>query len=375
MRSNSLYIHIPFCRSKCRYCGFYSAPYEGALSFSYCDTLAGQIASLDGEFQTIYIGGGTPTVLDIGPLKQILASLRKFSKKAIEFTVEANPESLTDEKLSIFLNEGVNRISIGAQSFDDSKLKRLGRLHSSKHAVDAVAKASKMGFKNIGIDLIFGVWDESIRSWEDDLKIAASLPVTHISCYNLTYEEHSPIKESVKNGTITPLADEVCAEMYNLAISRLADKGFAQYEISNFSKPGFECRHNHIYWNNDAYTGLGPSAVSYDGCVRRENISDIALYIDKVRTGAQPIASSEKLLPEDRAKETAALKIRTMEGIDFGWFKDKTGFHLPEIAADALKKLSSDGLIEDMGHGTSQGGIRLTKKGILFCDTVSSEFL
>ncbi|MCX5665677.1 MAG: coproporphyrinogen III oxidase, partial [Candidatus Omnitrophica bacterium] len=231
------------------------------------------------------------------------------------------------------------------------------------------------GFKNIGIDLIFGVWDESILSWKDDLKTAADLPITHISCYGLTYEPGTPIKECVKDGSITPLADERSADMYSLAISYLADKGFGQYEISNFSKPGFSCKHNYTYWNNDPYTGLGPSAVSYNDGVRRENIPDVSDYIDRVRSGLQPAGSSEELLPIERAKETAAIKIRTMEGIGFDWFKEKTGFSLPDLERKVLPKLIADGLIEEVGPGPEAEGVRLTRKGILFCDTVSSAFL
>lgn len=313
--------------------------------------------------------------MDLEPLKKIFISLRKFSNKAIEFTIEANPESLTEEKLSLFLDEGVNRISIGAQSFDNSKLKRLGRLHDGPCAVEAVAKARKIGFKNIGIDLIFGVWDEIVSSWKDDLKIAADLPITHISCYSLTYEPLTLIKECVKNGSIIPLPEERSADMYNLAISYLADKGFAQYEISNFAKSGFCCKHNYVYWNNDPYTGLGPSAVSYADGVRRENIPEVSGYIDKVRSGLQPLGSSEKLLPEEKAKETAAVKIRTMEGIDFDWFKKKTGFGLPDLERKVLPKLITDGLIEYSKVSLAAQGVRLTRKGILFCDTVSSAFL
>ena len=313
--------------------------------------------------------------MDLEPLKKIFLSLRKFSNKAIEFTIEANPESLTTEKLSLFLDEGVNRISIGAQSFDNSKLKKLGRLHDGPCAMEAVAKARKSGFKNIGIDLIFGVWDEVLPAWKDDLKIAADLPITHISCYSLTYEPGTPIKECVKNGSIIPLPEEKSADMYNLAISYLADKGFAQYEISNFSRPGFCCKHNYAYWNNDPYTGLGPSAVSYADGVRRENIPDVAGYIDKVRSGLQPAGSSEKLSPEERAKETAAVKIRTMEGIDFDWFRKKTLFELPDLERRVLPKLIADGLIEQSKPGPAGQGVRLTRKGILFCDTVSSAFL
>ena len=308
-------------------------------------------------------------------LKKIFLSLRKFSKRSIEFTIEANPESLTTEKLSLFLDEGINRISIGVQSFDSAKLKRLGRIHDGPCAAEAVAKAGKAGFKNISVDLIFGVWDETVPEWKDDLKAAADLPITHISCYDLTYEQGTPIENCVKNGSIAPLSEERSADMYNLAISYLADKGFAQYEISNFSKPGFCCKHNYAYWNNDPYTGLGPSAVSYADGVRRENIPDVSEYIDKVRSGFQPAGSSEKLSPEDRAKETAAVKIRTMEGIGFDWFKDKTGFELSDLEGKTLPKLIADGLIEQSKPGLAPQGVRLTRKGIIFCDTVSSAFL
>ena len=313
--------------------------------------------------------------MDLEQLKKIFLSLRRLSKRSVEFTIEANPESLTEEKLSLFLDEGVNRISIGAQSFDNSKLKRLGRLHDDSCAVETVAKAKKIGFKNISIDLIFGVWDEVVPAWKDDLEIAADLPITHISCYSLTYEPGAFIKECVKNGSIIPLPEEKAADMYNLAISYLADKGFAQYEISNFSKPGFCCKHNYAYWNNDPYTGLGPSAVSYVDGVRIENIPDVSGYIGKVRSGVQPIGSSEKLSPEERAKETAAVKIRTMEGIGFDWFKKKTLFELPDLERRVLPKLIADGLVEQSKASLAAEGVRLTRKGILFCDMVSSAFL
>lgn len=313
--------------------------------------------------------------MDIKLLKKILLSLKKFSGKSIEFTIEANPESLTSDRMSLFLDEGVNRISIGVQSFNDAKLKRLGRLHDALLAVKTIVEARKRGFENISIDLIFGTWDETMPEWKEDLKKAAGLPITHISCYNLTYEPGSRIKECVKAGSIAPLSEEASADMYNFAISYLADKGFAQYEISNFSKPGFRCKHNYTYWNNDSYTGLGPSAVSYIKGVRREFIPDISEYIRKVMSGLEPAGPSEKLPPEESAKETAAVRIRTMEGIDFGWFRKKTGFELPLLESEALPKLIADGLVEYIGPGPDAQGVRLTPKGILFCDTVSSAFL
>ncbi|MDO8536455.1 MAG: hypothetical protein Q7S30_05580, partial [Candidatus Omnitrophota bacterium] len=198
---------------------------------------------------------------------------------------------------------------------------------------------------------------------------------THISCYGLTYEPGTSIKECVSNGSIKPISEEMSADMYKLAISYLADKDFAQYEISNFSKPGFACKHNCAYWDNDPYTGLGPSAVSYSDGVRTENVHDVKEYIDKIGAGSKPILSSEKLSPKESAKETAAVKIRTMDGIGFGWFKDKTGFELPDLEGKTLSRLIADGLIEYNKSGRAAEGVRLTQKGILFCDTVSVALL
>lgn len=309
-------------------------------------------------------------------LKNILRPLRAFSKKSAEFTIEANPESLTSDKLSLFLDEGVNRISIGVQSFDDSKLNKLGRIHDDRTALKAVESAVRSGFKNVSIDLIFGVWDESLSAWKKDLEIAASLPVTHISCYGLTYEEGSQIGDLVKAGAIVPLEEEILADMYRSAISYLAGRGFAQYEISNFSKSGFMCRHNLAYWNNDPYIGLGPSAVSYIDGVRQENIADTAAYIEKAATLDGAARSSERLSPEASAKEAAAVKIRTIEGIDFDWFKKKTGFEFQALEEKALAKLTKEGLVE---YGVDSAGeynnIHLTPRGILLCDIVSGEFL
>lgn len=248
-------------------------------------------------------------------------------------------------------------------------------MHDGPCAMEAVEKTIKSGFKNISIDLIFGIWDESVLSWKDDLKIAADLPITHVSCYGLTYEPGTFIKECVKTGTITPIPEEKSADMYNLAISYLEGKGFAQYEISNFSKPGFRCKHNYAYWNNDPCTGLGPSAVSHDGVARSENIPDVTEYIKRLGSGINPAGSAEKLSPEKKAKETAAVKIRTMEGIGFDWFKKKTGFELPDLEREALPRLIADGLVEYNKDSPAFQSLCLTRKGILFCDTVSSAFL
>lgn len=375
MREYSLYIHIPFCKKKCPYCGFYSLAGKDGLERVYVDILNEQIGRLEEKISTIYIGGGTPTVLRKNLLEKLLRGLKRFTGDDIEFTVEANPESLDEEKLKLFLGAGVNRVSIGAQSFNDDKLKRLGRIHSAQEAEDAVDISRKAGFNNINIDLIFGVWGETVSGWRAELKKAARSPVKHISCYSLTYEENTALIAAKNAGKVLPLDEEVAADMYEHTIDYLPRRGFGHYEISNFAEKGYRCRHNLNYWNNDPYIGLGASAVSYLDGVRKMNVPDVKGYIEKVSKGEDPAASSEKLSDIDRAKETAAVKIRTKEGIDFGWFAEKTGLDLRGLEKDALPALVAKGLIEYKKKNKHRFGTRLTKKGFLFSDTVSSELL
>jgi oxygen-independent coproporphyrinogen-3 oxidase len=282
--------------------------------------------------------------------------------RSSEFTIEANPESLSAEKLDLFLDNGVNRISIGIQSFNDTKLKMLGRIHDDKSGKKAVALAHKKGFRNISIDLIFGVCQEKPESWKKDLKCAADLPVKHISSYCLDCKK-------------IETKEEEAADMYEYAMDFLNKKGFRQYEISNFTKDGYASRHNLNYWNNDPYIGLGPSAVSYIGGKREENTADIADYLKRFSRGEPLTESIEKLKDTDSAKETAAIKIRTMEGIDFKWFKDKTGLDFQSLEQAALPKLLEDGLVEYIKTKDGFSAVALTCKGILFCDIVSSAFL
>lgn len=372
----SLYIHIPFCRQKCIYCDFYSTIYKEDLASSYVDMLLEQIRGLPHiDIPTIYIGGGTPTVLTAALLERLLRGLKRYIQMASEVTVEANPESLTGEKIELLLDLGVNRVSIGVQSFGDRKLKALGRAHNAKEARDAVHAAAKKGFKNIGIDLIFGAWMDDADMWKRELEDIGRFPVTHVSCYGLTYEKKTPLFQALENKSVVPLEDDIAASMYESAIDLLAVRGFKQYEVSNFAKGGFRCAHNLRYWNNDPYVGLGASAVSYIDGVRSKNISDVEEYARAFEDKRPLIESSEELLPIKRAKETAAIKIRTKDGIDFSWFKEKTGFDLRELEKKALPRLIEDGLIKYKKNGAEIVGVCLKRKGFLFCDTVSSALL
>jgi len=371
----SLYIHIPFCKRRCIYCNFYSSIYDLDTASSFIDTLVSQVKGLDRTVHSLYIGGGTPSAVDLKVLGRLLSALKSFSIKTGEFTIEANPESIDDYKLKLLIDSGVNRLSIGVQSLDERKLKKLGRIHSASRANEAVLQARKAGFKNIGVDLIFGVWGETLDAWRQELRKAAELPVSHISCYELTYEKGTPLFSAAQNKSVAPLTDDEAATMYETAIDSLGLGGFKQYEVSNFARSGCESRHNMHYWDNGPYIGLGPSAVSYMDGVRTKNVSDVKEYVKRFKAGKPMAESSEKLPPVKMAKETAALKIRTKEGIDFDWFRARTGFDFLELERRALPKLLENDFIKYRKAGDKVTGIALKRRGFLFCDTVSSELL
>jgi oxygen-independent coproporphyrinogen-3 oxidase len=358
---------------KCIYCDFYSVESRKDLTIAFLEILCQQIEKLEGNFFTIYIGGGTPTVLDLPLLEKLLNSLTKFSP--LEFTIEANPESLSKDKIELFLDKGINRLSIGVQSLRYDKLKKLGRLHSVKEAKEKIFLAKKCGFKNISIDLIFGVWEEDFKNWQQELEEAIKLPITHISCYSLTYEKDTPLYREVKAKKIIPLKEKKVADMYKYTLDYLPKKGFLQYEVSNFSKKGFLCKHNLNYWRNNPYLGLGPSAASYIEGLRTQNVSSVEDYIKRVRENKEIIVRKERLSPKRRAKEYACLKIRCKEGIDFEEFKKKTGLDFWKLEAPELSFLLKHKLIKFKKRNKKIKGISLTKKGFLFADTVSSSLL
>lgn len=371
----ALYIHIPFCKRKCLYCDFYSALYDPRLSQLYINVIIGQIEKLDQDISTVYIGGGTPSALDPELIERLLKALKPKLQGATEFTIEVNPESLDDERMKIFLSNGVNRLSIGVQSFDEQRLKKLGRIHSADKARESVILAAKRGLTNISIDLIFGVWDEKPDRWKAELEEAVRLPARHISCYALTYEKDTPLFRALANKSIVPLEDDQVAAMYETAIDILGLRGFKQYEISNFACEGFKCKHNLSYWENNAYIGLGASAVSYIDGVRAKNVSSVREYIKRYEKAETLTESREKLSPIKTARETAAIKIRTKDGIDFTWFKAKTGYDFPELERKAIAELLEKDLIKYKKENNLPSGIRLKRKGFLFCDTVSSALL
>ncbi len=368
-----LYIHIPFCRKKCNYCDFYSIAYKESLASDYIDVLCGQIKNLEGlSFSTIYIGGGTPSVLERMLLEKLLGSLERFIRCSQETTIEVNPESLDLDKINLFKERGINRISIGVQSFQGRILEGLSRIHTPEESRRAISLSLKK-FDNVNIDLIFAVPGQSTEDWLKDLEEASKYKLTHISCYNLTYEEGTVIHRDLTLGRVKPVDNEEEAVMYQEAIKFLRDKGFVHYEISNFAKEGFFCRHNLGYWQGEEFLGLGPTAGSFWRGKRLKNVSSVEDYIIKVKEGfmiEEEKPSSERLL-----RELLVLGLRKTQGVDFGSLYEKTGRHPQELLRPSLEKLVKDNFIEYIKNNTEIAGARLTPKGILFFDDVASSLL
>ncbi len=368
------YVHIPFCAHKCGYCDFASLAGADHLADRYLDALGREIATLDGphEVDTIFVGGGTPTRLDFGQLARLLGMIRAAFplSEGGEWTVEANPGTIDEAKADVLADGGVNRVSLGAQSFQPALLLALER----HHAPAEVAKALELvrpRFPSWSFDLIFGVPGSTPEHWRDDLEIALGLGPSHLSCYGLVFEKGTPLWKQREAGHVRPVDEEAEREMYAHAIDRLALAGLAMYEISNYARPGHESRHNLVYWANDAYFGVGLGAARYVRGVRSVNTRELSSYLRRIESGRDATGPTETLDPEARARETATLMLRrTIAGLDRADFRLRTGFDLDALAAEALAKHTAAGLLEDDGRR-----IRLTREGVFLADTVLRDLL
>jgi oxygen-independent coproporphyrinogen-3 oxidase len=335
--SKSIYIHIPFCLRKCAYCDFYSETrlslipdYLKALETEIHLRAEPDISSPHGLIDTIYLGGGTPSLLDIKQIDRIFQTLNtrfRVSPDA-EITVEINPGTVDGNYLAGLKGTGVNRLSIGAQSFDDAKLAFLNRIHTAGEALKTIDRAETAGFENISLDLIYGVPGETRTAWIKDLKKALDMRPSHISAYMLTLEPGTPLADQVKQGDFIPLGNDMMSLLFKTTSQYLTQSGFEHYEISNFSRGRTNrSRHNSRYWNMASYLGFGPGAHSYDGAVRSWNHRSIEGYITDLSSGRLPVEDREILSPEQKMIEFIMLRLRTLEGIDLGQFQDR--FQLP----------------------------------------------
>jgi oxygen-independent coproporphyrinogen III oxidase len=357
-----LYIHIPFCRSKCPYCDFYSIA-STALVSRFIESLKREMPVYEktfSSFDTIYIGGGTPSLLDPEVITEIIDSVKTQFEIAevAEITIEANPGDMTNEKITGLKIAGINRVNLGVQSFKDSDLKFLGRRHSAVDAERAFHSLRDSGFKNIGIDLIYGLMDQSIDGWLKNLEKAIAFNPEHISCYQLTIEGKTVFSAMKRKGELDDLSEDEAAGFFLETSKFLEEKGYLHYEVSNFAKTlEYRSRHNMKYWRRIPYLGLGPSAHSFDGKKRWWNYRSVKNYCTDIMNGCQPVEGFEDLTIEQETLEKISLGLRTIEGIKMDILTDIPG------AMEAVKKLESTGHLK-----ITANCIAPTKEGLLVAD-------
>ena len=363
----SLYVHIPFCVSKCRYCGFYSTQYDKVIADQYLADLQIEIMNRAELFEqhtlsSIYIGGGTPTALSREQISRLFTLLneRIRIRPDAEITIEANPNTVRSKKLSHLRKQGVTRLSIGMQSFSDELLAVLGRSHSALQAITAMGEARDAGFDNIGIDLIFGIPGQTEQLWRKTLETAVSLRPEHIAAYSLSLDDGSWLAREAEAGRINLPDDDVVAGMYETAREYLRDSGYEQYEISNFALVGRQCRHNINYWNRGEYLGLGPGAWSFVGDRRFSNIADVAEYSKRLRRGVAAVDQEEVLDRDQAVWETLFLGLRKTTGFDLEQYGMLAGQRSLEILQDRIRELDGASLFR-----IESGRLSLTAKGAL----------
>ena len=364
-----LYIHIPFCVSKCKYCDFASYKGDYNLMHKYTTTLRRE-ASLyfRMEFDTVYIGGGTPTCLEIGCLDEVLYMARTNFKLTdnFEFTVEANPGTIDADKAKLMKRYGVNRISLGAQSFVDSELKSLGRIHTADETENTYKLLRKTGFDNISLDLMFAIPGQTMTTLSSSIDRVLNLKPNHISCYRLKIEERTPFYTMYKNGIISEKDEDEFADMYDYIVNRLENEGYSRYEISNFAADGMISRHNTKYWQCEEYLGLGLGAASYLDGVRYTKSSTFEDYFSDFK-----ISEKIKLTENDKISEFIILGLRLIkEGINTKIFELKFGKSIYDIFGDKIDKFVKLGMLEICGEC-----IRLTHKGSYVSNAVLCEFM
>ncbi|WP_221387736.1 radical SAM family heme chaperone HemW [Clostridium perfringens] len=372
----SLYIHIPFCAQKCLYCDFPSFARKDHLRKAYIEALNKEIISLrekhnNLEINTIFIGGGTPSVLEPDELECLLKEVAKLNMaKDIEYSMECNPGNLTEEKLEVMKKYGVNRISMGLQAKQDNLLKGLGRIHNYKTFKENFLLAKKVGFNNINVDLMFGLPNQRLNEWEETLREIISLEPAHISAYSLIIEEGTAFYNLYENDKLKLPTEEEERKMYHLAKKILEENGFNQYEISNYAKEGKECRHNLAYWNMDNWIGVGSASASYIDGKRIKNISSVEKYINSINEKGEAVEEIINNSKNDNMEEFMFMGLRKINGIDENEFKNRFSMNINDVYGEILNKYIDEGLLI-----RESGRIFLSEKGIEISNIIMADFL
>ena len=382
---SSLYVHVPFCARKCLYCAFYSEPSSGELIDRYVDALIRELNQIAHDLRphTIFFGGGTPSLLNLRQWERIFHAMERVPLSQIaEWTVECNPATVSLDKAKLLRSGGVNRVSLGVQSFDEALLDRLGRVHSRRMVFDSFDILRRAGFDNVNLDLMFAIPGQTIEVWRQTLAEAAAMGSEHLATYEVIYEEDTPLYAQLQAGQVDVDEDLACA-MYEELIERAASAGFQQYEVANFARnpsrnpqlstlnlPSRACLHNVNYWRGGSFYGLGPSATAYVRGVRTKNGSNTQLYCEQLERGRRPFESREELLPLARAGETAAFGLRMIAGWPFEQFQQVTGFDLRREWTEEMSQLAEQGrgrILPDR--------FQLTREGLRFADAAAQLFL
>ncbi|MBZ5495858.1 MAG: radical SAM family heme chaperone HemW [Acidobacteriia bacterium] len=376
--STGIYIHIPFCVSKCSYCCFVSRPWDELLAQRYWRAVVreleafGKSCASNCAVDTVYFGGGTPSLLPAGYVAGILGTCRSIFDVSpeCEFSLEANPGTLTAEKLGCYRSLGINRISIGAQSFSDQELAAIGRIHKAGQIGKSCALLKACGFHNLNLDLIIGLPGQTEIQWRASLERAVALAPSHLSLYMLELDPKVPLYDSVAAGRTWMPDEDTVADRYLWAIDFLESRGYPQYEISNFALPGCECRHNLKYWRREPVLAFGVAAHSHDGVARYANVADLSDYLSAVEGGQSPVQWREPADPARDLEETIFLGLRLRRGLD--WARVRRNFRTEQLAMceATLRDMAGAGLLE--WHDTV---VRLTRRGMLLSNEVFQKFV
>lgn len=372
-KPTSAYVHIPFCTQICYYCDFSKVFIKNQPVDAYLQALIREIELADtGKLRTLYIGGGTPTAITAEQLDYLLTHLEKVLdlSQVEEYTIEANPGDLSPEKIAVLQKSRVNRVSLGVQTFNDKHLKRIGRSHNEAQIYDNIAALKQAGFDNISIDLIYALPGQTMEDVRENVAKALALDIPHLSLYSLILEHHTVFMNKMRRGKLNLPTEDLEAEMFDYIIAELEKNGFEHYEISNFTKPTMESRHNLMYWDNDEYYGFGAGASGYVDGVRYRNRGPIQHYLKAIAEEGHARLSEEVLTKREMMEEEFFLGLRKKSGVSIARFEEKFQENFEERYGQVVDELLADGLVQ-----ITDGRLRMTKKGLFLGDTVAEKFI
>ncbi|MBM7097123.1 oxygen-independent coproporphyrinogen III oxidase [Bacillus sp. H-16] len=379
MKPKAVYVHVPFCEQICHYCDFNKFFLKNQPVTEYlmdCDTeMERTVETFPYDIiQSVYVGGGTPTSLSTNQLQTLLRSVRTHfnikEPESIEFTVEVNPGSADEEKLTMMRREGANRLSIGVQTFDEGLLEKIGRDHKPDDVQETIDRSRRAGFENISIDLMFGLPGQTIEQFEETLERALALNIEHVSAYSLKVEAKTVFYQLMKKGKLPLPTEDTEADMYERLIEKLTGGGFTMYEISNFAKPGRESRHNLTYWENEQYYGIGAGAHSYINGVRRRNHGPLSKYMNAIQEGQLPYLEEHTVPVKEQMEEEMFMGLRKRIGVSMARFEEKYGCTMESVFGGTIDQLKKRELVT-----INQGRIQLTEKGRFLGNEVFEQFL